>query len=140
MRDRRRSRGQLFAEINVVPFTDVVLVLLIIFMITANFIATGTGLNIELPDAASAVSQDQTQTAVFITHEGDVYLNSKPVNAPALQDRLRDVVSRDEEMVVVVSADQRVEYERVIEILDAVRNAGVRYLALAAELKQGRLQ
>lgn len=135
MRGRRRKRGELFAEINIVPFTDIVLVLLIIFMLTANFIATGTGLNIELPGASTAVSQNQTQTAVFITADGQIYLDATPVDPAVLKNMLAAALADDERLVVVVSADRAVEYSRVVSVLDAVRSAGVKYLALAAELR-----
>lgn len=131
---RKRRQDDLFAEINIVPFTDVVLVLLIIFMITANFIATGTGMTIELPSAQSAAPQAQSQTVVFITADGQMYLNSTKVDADGLQSRLLQAAASDAELVVIVSADRNVPYSRVASALDAVRGAGVRYLALAAEL------
>ena len=137
MRRRRRSREEPFAEINIVPFTDVCLVLLIIFMITANFIATGQGLNIELPTAASALPETQGQVVVFVTGEGDVYLNAEPVQPDRLRARLTEFADEDPETVVVVSADRAVRYERVVDVLDAVRSAGVSYLALAAEERAG---
>ncbi|MEA3400987.1 MAG: biopolymer transporter ExbD [Armatimonadota bacterium] len=133
MRRRRRGEEELFADINIIPFTDVCLVLLIIFMITANFIATGQGLNIELPAAASALPETQSQVIVFVTAEGDVYLNARPVTPDGLSARLADAAREDPEMVVVISADRTVPYEHVVDVLDAVRGAGVSYLALAAE-------
>ncbi len=136
MRRRRRDGDEPFAEINIVPFTDVCLVLLIIFMITANFIATGQGLNIELPVAASALADTGGQAVVFITGEGHVYLNADRLEPDALRARLLEAAREDPEMVVVVSADRKVPYERVVDVLDAVRMAGVSYLALAAETRE----
>lgn len=133
---RRREIDEPFSEINIVPFTDVCLVLLIIFMITANFIATGQGLNIELPRAASALPEAHGQVVVFITGEGEIYLNAERVKAETLRDRLTAAARKDPETVVVISADRRVPYERVVEALDAVRTAGVSYLALAAESRE----
>ncbi|MGC9320481.1 MAG: ExbD/TolR family protein [Armatimonadota bacterium] len=130
---RRRDAEDLFADINIIPFTDVCLVLLIIFMITANFIATGQGLNIELPTAASALPETRGQLIVFVTAEGEVYLNAERVAPDGLRGRLAGAAEEDPEMVVVISADRTVPYERVVEVLDAVRGAGVSYLALAAE-------
>lgn len=136
MRARRREADEPFAEINIVPFTDVILVLLIIFMITANFIATGQGLNIELPTAASALPETHGQAVVFITGAGEVYLNSERLEPAALRPRLVSAAEQDPEMVVVISADRKVPYERVVDVLDAVRLAGVSYLALAAETQE----
>ncbi len=136
MRRRRRGGDEPFAEINIVPFTDVCLVLLIIFMITANFIATGQGLNIELPVAASALPETQGQVVVFVTGAGEIYLTAERIEPGALRARLREAAREDPEMVVVVSADRKVPYERVVDVLDAVRMAGVSYLALAAETRE----
>ncbi len=136
MRRRRRRDDDVFSEINIVPFTDVCLVLLIIFMITANFIATGQGLNIELPTAATALPETQGQVVVFITAAGEVYLNADRVQPEGLARRLSDAAEQDPEMTVIVSADRKVPYERVVDVLDAVRTAGVSYLALAAEEQQ----
>lgn len=136
MRRRRRRDDDVFSEINIVPFTDVCLVLLIIFMITANFIATGQGLNIELPTAATALPETHGQVVVFITAAGEVYLNGDRVQPEGLARRLSDAAEQDPEMTVIVSADRKVPYERVVDVLDAVRTAGVSYLALAAEEQQ----
>ncbi|MGD9496072.1 MAG: ExbD/TolR family protein [Armatimonadota bacterium] len=136
MRRRRREVDEPFAEINIVPFTDVVLVLLIIFMITANFIATGRGLHIELPAAASALPETRGQVVVFVTGAGEVYLNAERLDPGALRARLLQAAQDDPEMVVVISADRKVPYERVVDVLDAVRMAGVSYLALAAETRE----
>lgn len=136
MRARRHQVDEPFAEINIVPFTDVCLVLLIIFMITANFIATGQGLNIELPTSASALPQTQGQAVVFITGTGEVFLNAERLEPEALRSRLVSAAEQDPEIVVVISADRRVPYERVVDVLDAVRLAGVSYLALAAEQQE----
>ncbi len=132
MRLSRRDED-LFNEINIVPFTDICLVLLIIFMITANFIATGTGMSIQLPRATTAVPQDASQLTVFITAEGQVYLNSRPVTANQLAGLLRQQAARTPKLVVAVSADRKVPYEKVVTVLDAVRIAGIEYLALAAQ-------
>ncbi len=133
---RRHRSDELFSEINIVPFTDVCLVLLIIFMITANFIATGTAMSIELPEASTAVAQDQLQAVVFITATGQVYLNSRPVRPQELPGLLEDEAEANPELIVVVSADRKVPYEKVVAVLDAVRLAGVEYLALAAEIPE----
>lgn len=135
---RRRGQGaeELFAEINIVPFTDVCLVLLIIFMITANFIAMGGQMNIELPRAVTALPASQGQVVVFINAAGEIYLAGEVVQPMELARRLQAEARTNPELVVAVSADRRVPYERVVAALDAVRAAGVSYLALAAELPE----
>lgn len=136
MRGRRHREDELFAEINIVPFTDVCLVLLIIFMITANFIAMGGQMNIELPRAVTALPADQGQVMVFINAAGEIHLTGDVVQPLDLATRLQAEARTNPELVVAVSADRAVPYERVVVALDAVRAAGVSYLALAAEMPE----
>ena len=138
---RRRSRDDgLFAEINIVPFTDVCLVLLIIFMITANFIAMGGQLNIELPQAVTALPARQGQVLVYINAAGQTYLAGQVVQPQELAAKLQAEAQANPELVVAVSADRNVPYQRVVTALDAVRAAGVSYLALAAEMPEESAQ
>ena len=130
---RRRHDDDLFAEINIVPFTDVCLVLLIIFMITANFIAMGGQLNIELPQATTALPASQGQVLVYINAAGQTYLAGEVVAPQELAEKLQAEARDNPDLVVAVSADRNVPYQHVVTALDAVRAAGVSYLALAAE-------
>ncbi|HUS81283.1 MAG TPA: biopolymer transporter ExbD [Armatimonadota bacterium] len=137
---RRRHDDELFAEINIVPFTDVCLVLLIIFMITANFIAMGGQLNIELPQAVTALPASQGQVLVYINEAGEIYLAGEVVQPQELAGKLQTEAQDNPELVVAVSADRNVPYQRVVTALDAVRAAGVSYLALAAEMPEANTQ
>ena len=137
---RRRHDDELFAEINIVPFTDVCLVLLIIFMITANFIAMGGQLNIELPQAVTALPASQGQVLVYINEAGEIYLAGEVVQPQELAGKLQAEAQDNPELVVAVSADRNVPYQRVVTALDAVRAAGVSYLALAAEMPEANAQ
>ena len=115
---------------------DVALVLLIIFMITANFIAMGAQMNIELPTAVTALPADQGQVMVFINAAGDIHLAGEVIQPVDLAAKLRAEAESNPELVVAVSADRQVPYNRVVAALDAVRAAGVTYLALAAEMPE----
>jgi|YelNatPaOPRAMG01_1025707.scaffolds.fasta_scaffold18372_7 biopolymer transport protein ExbD len=130
-----RKKREIFWEINMVPFNDILLVLLIIFMMTASFIVTGTGIDISLPQAATAAPQEQTQIAIFITKDGKVYLGGEELTVERLLDRLTEEAQRNQKIVVIVSGDRNVPYGKVIDVLDAVRLSGLDYIALAAELK-----
>jgi len=130
-----KRRKEIFWEINMVPFNDILLVLLIIFMMTASFIVTGTGIDISLPEAATAAPTEQTQIAIFITKQGDVYLGGEKVSVEKLLDKLTEEAQRNSKIVVIVSGDRDVPYGRVVDVLDAVRLSGLDYIALAAELK-----
>ncbi|MBC7328663.1 biopolymer transporter ExbD [bacterium] len=130
-----KKKKEIFWEINMVPFNDILLVLLIIFMMTASFIVTGTGIDISLPSAATAAPQEQTQIAIFITKQGDVYLGGQKVSVENLLDKLTEEAQKNKKVVVIISGDRDVPYGKIVDVLDAVRLSGLEYIALAAELK-----
>jgi biopolymer transport protein ExbD len=102
---------------------------------TASFLVTGSGLHIELPSATTAAPQENSQIVIFITEKGDIFLAGEAVDLEHLLDRLTVEAAKSPKIVVVVSADRRVPYGSVVEVLDAVRLSGLEYLALAAEIK-----
>lgn len=134
----KRDKEDIFSEINVIPLIDVSLVLLIIFMITATFIIAGTGLDIKLPMAKTAKIQEQLELVVFITKDGKIYLGSEEVSLKTLFNNLKEKIKRTEKVVVIISADRKIHYEKLVEVLDTVRLAGVENIALAAELEKIR--
>lgn len=136
MINRKRETEDIFQEINVIPLIDIALVLLIIFMITATFIVAGTGLDIKLPKAQTAKVQEQIQLIVFITRDGKIHLGNKQVNIKELITELKEKVKIKEKVVVIISADRKISYEELVEVLDAVRLSGVENIGLAAELKK----
>ena len=89
----RRGKRRVFAEINVTPLTDVCLVLLIIFMVTATFLTQSSGLNVDLPKTASGQNLPAKRVELTVTRDGGIYLDStrieKPQLAGALQAKLQ---------------------------------------------------
>lgn len=131
-----KSDDSIFAEINLIPFIDVCLVLLLIFMITATMIVTGTGIEIKLPKAATAKAQEQLEVVVIINEEKKVYVGSKEVDVETLYSEVEAKLRETENVVVIISADRTIPYDKLIEVLDTVRLAGAENIALAAELKK----
>ncbi|MFC1889772.1 ExbD/TolR family protein [Thermodesulfobacteriota bacterium] len=131
-----KSDDGIFAEINLIPFIDVCLVLLLIFMITATMIVAGTGIDIKLPKAATAKTQEQLEVVVCITEEKKIYVGAKEVDVKSLYGEIEEKLRETENMVVIISADRTIPYDKLIEVLDTVRLAGVENIALAAELKK----
>jgi biopolymer transport protein ExbD len=116
--------------INVTPLVDIVLVLLIIFMVTANFIVRET-IEVDLPRAAN--SRDKTvQGPVMITIDKDaqVFLDGAPTDNAALLIKMKEAVSKDKEVRAVVSADQSLNYGKVMKVIDLVKEAGIAKFAL----------
>ncbi|HEX7710853.1 MAG TPA: ExbD/TolR family protein [Sphingomonadaceae bacterium] len=125
-----RRRGAM-SQINVTPLVDVMLVLLIIFMVTAPLLTSGVPL--DLPDSrANALSQDHDQVTVSITADGKVFLDKEPVLAGGLADRLAAVPRRADGKppLVNVRADTRLDYGRVMAVLGELNRAGFNEISL----------
>jgi biopolymer transport protein TolR len=124
------KRGRrLMGEINVVPYIDVMLVLLIIFMVTAPLLTQGV--HVELPKAGAAVLPDAKHPPLVVSVDrlGKLYVNvgdetSKPVDEATLGARVRLVLSRDPEAPVLLKADAAIAYGRVMQTMVLLQKAG----------------
>lgn len=132
MRRRGESNG-LFAEINMVPFNDVLLVLLVIFMLTATFLVAGAGLDISLPRARTAAPLEHRQVLIVLDKSGKVFVEGREAKVDEIPPLLSRLAESEPDIVAIVAADREVPYGRVVGVLDAVRLSGVKYLALAAQ-------
>ena len=126
------------AQINITPLVDVMLVLLVIFMVTAPLLQQGIG--VELPQvAAKPLNAEAEQLAVVISRDGGVQLNDAPLGVEELKQRLAAVVQSQPECKVALRADKNVPYGRLAEVMAAVRNAGVKKIGMVTEpLKEQR--
>ena len=112
------------AEINTTPLVDVMLVLLIIFIITAPLLTHSV--NIDLPRASSAPAEHKPTTLqVSIDADGNVVLGGQVVPSSELESRLRDAVARDPQVEMHLMADRATRYEAVAETMSAARRAGL---------------
>ncbi|MGE5186015.1 MAG: ExbD/TolR family protein [Acidobacteriota bacterium] len=123
-----RRRG-IIAEINVTPLVDIMLVLLIIFMLTAHLIAK-QAIEVELPRASNSTTMKPTTLAITLTKEGNLYLDDKPVTAQGLHDAILAAVQKDPKVQAVISGDKSVSHGRVVWVLDLVRSLGVTSFAI----------
>lgn len=106
--------------INITPLVDVLLVVLVIFILTAT--AQISGIKVDLPKASSSVSLSQAKTkAISINDVGQVFLDAYPVTLPELEDRLRTEKAMNPDFPVIVRGDQVVQYAKVVEVLDLLR-------------------
>jgi biopolymer transport protein ExbD len=128
MASSTRRRG-IIAEINVTPLVDIMLVLLIIFMLTANLIAR-QAIEVELPKASQSTSLNPTTLAVTITRDGALYLNGKATTPEGLRSAVRDAVAKDPKTQAVISGDKSVSHGRVVWVLDVVKSLGVSSFAI----------
>jgi biopolymer transport protein TolR len=135
-----RSRGvrrRTFNEINVTPFVDVMLVLLIIFMVTAPMLTAGV--EVELPEsAASPLKGSDERLALSINKSGDIYLQETKVQLEDIQAKLVAIAGENREAQIVVRGDQGIDYGLVMQVAGEVSAAGFTKIALETTLKQGR--
>ena len=121
----------LITEINITPFTDVILVLLIIFMVTAPLIVQN-GIEIKLPEASSKTGiEGPKQVYITITGEGIVYLDNKILTNKELKNKIEKFLIKDRDLSVVVAADQACRFQEVVGVIDILRESGVKSLNIA---------
>jgi biopolymer transport protein TolR len=122
----------LISGINVTPLVDVVLVLLVIFMVTATYIVRAA-IEVELPRAAHGGEAVGTVLSVVLTKEGDVYLDGVRRSEGELVDRTKAAVSSDKDARVIIAADKGALHGAVVRVIDLVRGAGVTRFAIHVE-------
>jgi biopolymer transport protein TolR len=133
---RRGSRRAPMAEINVTPFVDVMLVLLIIFMVTAPLLASGVP--VELPDSrANPLDQDPEQVTVTIDQEGFVYIDDALIEAGNLATALEQLGDPEERPLVTLRADRALDYGRVIAVMGELNRAGYNSISLVTNSSVG---
>lgn len=132
-RGRRRARNQVMSEINVTPFVDVMLVLLIIFMVAAPLLTVGVP--VELPDtAASALPQEQEEPlTISVTADGAVFVQETEVRADELIAKVRAIAAERRDDKVFLRADGDIEYERVMQVMGALNAGGFRNIGLVTD-------
>jgi biopolymer transport protein TolR len=132
---RSRRNNGLMAGINITPFTDVVLVLLVIFMIATPLIIQ-SGLRVNLPATATAQSQPERSITVSVDASGAVYLGKERVALGDLRPRLSALLARQPGSPVVVLGDRGLRYDIIVRVLDIARAAGARRLSLGVEVRK----
>jgi len=132
--NKRVRKATIMAEINITPFTDVVLVLLIIFMIATPFIYQAS-MTVELPRSSKSdeLSKD---ILVTITARGEVYLHDTKLDLDTLRYRITSMVKNEPGVSVIVYGDKNVRYDSVIQVMDVLRQSGVRNPGLGIELRR----
>lgn len=130
---RMNNDDDAIVDINITPFVDVVLVLLVIFMVTAHFIVS-RGMNLQLPKAASIEQiKRQKNLNISISKDGRYSLDGHAANLDDIKNAAKMATQNKEEVVVTLSADKGVIYESVIQVMDQLRLNGVSNFALQLE-------
>ena len=119
-------------EINVVPMLDLAWNLLVVFMLVVT--ASVQGISVNLPKASAAVSKIKPTTkAITITAEGTIFLDSFPVTIAELETRLTQEKAADPELPVLVRGDEKISYQKVIEVLDLLQRLEITQLGLVTQ-------
>src|SRR5258707_2936002 len=126
------DRSQPLAEINVTPMVDVMLVLLIIFMVTAPLLTVGVPLNLPKPSAAQ-LTQPKEPIVLSIDKDGGTFISNDPVPAADLKDRLAKLAAEDSGRIIYVRGDRTISYAQLMDALGLVNGAGFTKVSLVAE-------
>jgi len=131
------AKGGIKSEINVTPLCDVMLVLLIIMMIVAPLLQQGVA--VTLPKAGNTVDKPETQgqTVVAISRDKTLYLNAKPITEGELSTKINELLEGKAEKIVLIKADEEVEYGAVMAAMDQLRQAGIEDIGLITDPKKG---
>jgi biopolymer transport protein TolR len=129
---RGKGRYRPMAEINVTPMVDVMLVLLVIFMVTAPLMTSGV--NVDLPKTnAAPLNADSTPLTVSINAQGDIYLQDQKVELAELVAKLQAVAQGNGERRIFVRGDKDLSYGRIVQVMATVTQGGFTKVALLAE-------
>ena len=126
----RRKHRRMMNQINVVPYIDVMLVLLVIFMVTAPLTNPGV---VELPQVGQALKQASTPLVVSIQRNGKAEIDGQTMERDQLLFEIRSRLEKDPQRSVVVAADEKVEYGKVAEVMDMLKMAKVEKVGLLFE-------
>ena len=123
---------ELMSEINVTPFVDVMLVLLIIFMVTAPMMIQG--LNVDLPQAtAKPLESEKEHLVITIDKNNQVYINDFQVTVDFLRDKLMKILQDRTDREVYLKADKNIPYGIVVQVMAEIKGAGVKQLGMITE-------
>jgi biopolymer transport protein ExbD len=119
-------------EINMTPMLDVVFILLIFFIVTASFVKEA-GIEVNRPEAATAVKKERANILVAISDKGEIWINKRRVDVRAVQANIERLKAENPQGTVVIQADQKATTDVLIKVMDSARAAGVFDVSIAAQ-------
>ena len=127
-----RGSRRLMSEINVTPFVDVMLVLLIIFMVTAPMMMQGVDVNLPRTTTEPIASEEE-RLVISITAKREIYLNEYKISVESLQRKMQTIYQNRPDRAVFLRADQGLPYGFVMEVMAAVRQSGIKRVGMVTE-------
>jgi biopolymer transport protein ExbD len=134
MAGKYNQGDEAIADINVVPLVDIILVVLIIFMVTAPMIMKPS-IKVNLPQAASGEQTVQTQINVTIAANGNLSLNGKPADTNTISAEASKALSENPDIQAIISADKDVPHGTVVQVLDLIKTVGIKKFAISIDKK-----
>ncbi len=123
------SSDDAITDINITPFVDIVLVVLIIFMVTASYIMEPS-IKVNLPEAATGESTENSSLGLTLDAEGGLFLNGVAIEEPTLRAFIQRELARSEEVTALIAADSTVDHGRVVWLIDLVKQEGIAKFAI----------
>ncbi|AXR05425.1 ExbD/TolR family protein [Salinimonas sediminis] len=120
------------AQIDMTPMLDVVFIMLIFFIVTASFVKEA-GIDVNRPEAATAVKKDRANVLIAISDTGEIWINKRRVDERAVQANIERLHAENPQGTVVIQADKKATTETLIKVMDASRAAGVYDVSIAAQ-------
>lgn len=128
----RRAHG-VMAEINVTPFVDVMLVLLVIFMITAPLLTAGVTVDLPKADAKAIGQQDNAPIEIALDARGNIYVGETQVTLERMQSMLQAIAAESTDKRIYIKADQKIDYGTVMQVTSIVNNIGFNKIAFVTD-------
>jgi len=126
---RRQSAHRPMSEINVTPFVDVMLVLLVVFMVTAPLLTVGVEVNLPKTNANAMAGSDEP-LAITVDADGLIFLQETPVDLPTLVPRLQAITGQNPDARIFIRGDSGIDYGRIMEVMGTINAAGYRKVGL----------
>lgn len=120
------------ASIDMTPMLDVVFIMLIFFIVTASFVKEA-GIDVNRPDAATAVNKDRASILVAISDTGEIWINKRRVDVRAVQANIERLHAENPQGTVVIQADKKATTDMLIKVMDASRAAGILDVSIATQ-------
>jgi len=136
-RDNGRGRHRPMADINVTPLVDVMLVLLVVFMVTAPLLTVGVP--VDLPQTeAPPINEPKEPTVITVNKDGQLFIQESEIPIDQLVAKLQAITGSNPDAVLYVRGDKDINYGRVLEVMSLISNAGFRKVSLVAEAPKGQ--
>ena len=129
----KRKKHLLMNEINVTPFVDVMLVLLIIFMVTAPLLTTGVKVNLPQSNAKS-ISEKKEPITITINSKAEIFLQKKKMSTKKLIEKLNMLKKQNKDLKIYIRGDRKLDYGKIMTLMGNINKAGFKKVALVTEL------